>query len=126
MPVPPRYTLFHNLELRLDPACAGWITGGELTDISLNKGYFRFRDGRPVDLFALFLIIDAMPPAVMASQGVTAWIPTIELSVNIRNLPKTGSVSNAVSGHVSLPVEFWKPTGRSGMKKATSPQFPVR
>jgi hypothetical protein len=40
-----------------------------------------------VDLLSLFLIIDAMPPAVMATQGVTAWVPTIELSVNIRNLP---------------------------------------
>ena len=89
MSVPPSYTLFQNLDLRLDPACAGWMTGGELTDVSLNKGYFRFRDGRPLDLFPLFLIIDSMPPAAMASQGATAWVPTIELSVNVRNLPKT-------------------------------------
>lgn len=88
MPALPKYTLFNNLELRLDPSCAGWMIG-KMTDVSLNKGYFRFSDGRPVDLLSLFLIIDAMPPAVMATQGVTAWIPTIELSVNIRNLPKT-------------------------------------
>jgi hypothetical protein len=89
MPQLPKYTLFQNLELRLDPACAGWMTGGKLADVSLNKGYFRFRDGRPLDLFSLFLIIDSMPPAAMATQGVTAWVPTIELSVNVRNLPKT-------------------------------------
>ncbi len=89
LPQMPRYTLFDNLELRLDPACAGWMTGGKLTDISLNKGYFSFKDGRPIDLFSLFLIIDAMPPAVMSTQGVTAWVPTIELSVNIRNLPRS-------------------------------------
>jgi len=92
VPVPrmPGYSLFQNLELRLDPACTGWMTGGKLADKSLTKGYFRFVDGRPADLLSLFLIIDAMPPAVMASQGVTAWVPTIELSVNIRNLPQTG------------------------------------
>ena len=84
----PRYTLFHNLDLRLDPTCAGWMSG-KLTDISQNKGYFRFSDDRPVDLLALFLIIDAMPPAALATQGVTAWVPTIELSVNVRNLPQT-------------------------------------
>ena len=28
-------------------------------------------------------------PAAMATQGLTAWIPTIELSVNIRKLPQT-------------------------------------
>jgi len=88
-PYIPRYTLFQNLELRLDPVCTGWMTRGKLADKSLTKGYFRFADGRPVDALGLFLIIDAMPPAVMASQGATAWIPTIELSVNVRNLPKT-------------------------------------
>lgn len=89
MSVPPQYTLFRNLNLMLDPSCVGWMTGGTLTDVSINKGYFSFRDGRPVDLLSLFMIIDSMPPAAMASQGVTAWVPTIELSVNIRNLPKT-------------------------------------
>ena len=84
----PQYTLFQNLDLMLDPTCAGWITG-KLTDVSQNKGYFSFRDGRPIDLFSLFLIIDAMPPAALATQGVTAWVPTIELSVNVRHLPQT-------------------------------------
>jgi hypothetical protein len=84
----PKYTLFHNLDLRLDPSCAGWLTGN-LADVSQNKGYFSFHDGRPVDLISLFLIIDAMPPAVLATQGLTAWVPTIELSVNVRNLPQT-------------------------------------
>jgi hypothetical protein len=88
IPPIPKYTLFQNLDLRLDPTCAGWLTGN-LTDVSLNKGYFRFYDGRPVDLLSLFLIIDAMPPAVLATQGLTAWVPTIELSVNVRNLPQT-------------------------------------
>lgn len=85
----PKYSLFQNLELLLDPVCAGWMTKGKLAEKSLTRGYFRFTDGRPVDALALFLIIDAMPPAVMVSQGVTAWVPTIELSVNIRNLPST-------------------------------------
>jgi len=88
VPPMPKYTLFHNLDLRLDPSCAGWLSG-KLADVSQNKGYFRFSDGRPLDLLALFLIIDAMPPAALATQGVTAWIPTIELSVNVRNLPRT-------------------------------------
>jgi hypothetical protein len=88
MPHFPKYSLFKNLDLRLDPTCTGWMTG-KMTDISLNKGYFRFCDGRPLDLLSLFLMIDAMPPAAMATQGMTAWVPTIELSVNIRNLPET-------------------------------------
>jgi hypothetical protein len=89
VPSRPGYTLFQNLDLRLDPSCAGWMTRGKLADQSLTQGYLRFTDGRSVDTLSLFLIIDAMPPAVMASQGPTAWVPTIELSVNIRNQPQT-------------------------------------
>ena len=37
----------------------------------------------------LFRSIDSMPPAALATQGMNAWVPTIELSVNIRNLPQT-------------------------------------
>jgi hypothetical protein len=92
MPRLPQYTLFHHVDLRLDPACAGWLQGGPLADVSMNTGYFSFRDGRPIDFPALFLMIDAMPPAVMATQGMTAWVPTIELSVNVRNLPRTPRV----------------------------------
>ncbi|PKN88962.1 MAG: thioesterase family protein [Deltaproteobacteria bacterium HGW-Deltaproteobacteria-1] len=59
IPPMPKYSLFQNLDLRLDPGCAGWMFGK---------------------------LID---PAVMATQGMNAWVPTIELSVNIRNLPQT-------------------------------------
>lgn len=84
----PKYTFFHNIDLMLDPSCAGWLTGN-LANVSENKGYIRFHDNRPIDLISLFLIIDAMPPAVLATHGRTKWVPTVELSVNIRNLPKT-------------------------------------
>ena len=35
------------------------------------------------------LVADSFPPAVLSSQGMVAWVPTIEFSVNIRNLPTT-------------------------------------
>ena len=116
MPPMPQYTLFHNLDLRLDPTCAGWMAG-KLTDVSLNKGYFRFHDGRPIDLLALFLIIDSMPPAVVATQGVTAWVPTIELSVNVRNMPQTDRLKCSLrtrfitSGLLEADGEVWDEEG---------------
>jgi hypothetical protein len=116
MPARPQYSLFQNLDLRLDPACAGWITG-KLTDVSLNKGYFMFRDDRPIDLLSLFLIIDSMPPAAMATQGVTAWVPTIELSVNVRNLPQTNRLKCSLRtrfitcGLLEADGELWDEAG---------------
>lgn len=89
MPNLPGYTMFDHLEVKLDPACAGWLTGNGLSEISEQRGWLAFRDGRPFDALAVLLAADAFPPAILASCGAVAWVPTIELSVNIRNIPQT-------------------------------------
>jgi len=91
VPVPagiPKYTLFDQLDVLLDPVCAGWMQN-HLTDRSENKGWIKFRNQQPYDFLSLLLIADSLPPAVFATQGMMAWVPTIELSVNIRNLPQS-------------------------------------
>ena len=35
------------------------------------------------------MIADAFPPPVFVAYGPVAWVPTIELTVNVRNLPTT-------------------------------------
>jgi len=86
IPAIPNYSLMSNVDIRLDPACAGWMKGA-LSDRSEQKGWINFRKERPHDILSVLMIADAMPPAVMASRGMMAWVPTIELSVNIRNMP---------------------------------------
>ncbi len=90
MQIPPmgNYSVYENMEVRLDPRCAGWFTGS-LIDISEHKGWIRFQDNRLFDAPALLLAADAFPPPVFTSQGMVAWVPTIEFSVNIRNIPTT-------------------------------------
>jgi len=88
IPALPKYTIMENLDIRLDPACAGWMQG-KLADSSEQKGWIRFRSARPYDMAALFLVADAFPPPVFASQGLVSWVPTIELTVNIRSVPQT-------------------------------------
>jgi hypothetical protein len=88
IPELPGFTLYSQLDVRLDPACAGWMQG-RLTDKSEHRGWLTFKDGRPFDLFSVALAADAFPPPIFASQGMAAWVPTIELSVNIRNIPQT-------------------------------------
>lgn len=89
LPELPTYTLYDQMDLRLDPACTGWMTGGQLAEQSIQKGWIKFREDRPFDIPAIALIADSFPPAVLASQGIIAWVPTLELSLNIRSLPKT-------------------------------------
>jgi len=88
MPALPRFTFFNQMDVRLDPACAGWLRG-ELADRMEQKGWVRFKEPRPHDMISALLIADAFPPPVLAAYGMVAWVPTIELSVNVRNLPTT-------------------------------------
>jgi hypothetical protein len=86
---PPGCTFFDGVDLRLDPATAGW-TMGRLASTSELRGWIRFFDSRMIDYPSLLIIADAFPPPVFASQGKVAWVPTIELSINIRQLPSPG------------------------------------
>lgn len=86
VPEMPGYSLFGRMDIRLDPACTGWFEG-RLSDRSEIKGWIRFNDDRDFDVPSIMLAADAFPPAVFTSQGMVAWVPTIEFSINIRNLP---------------------------------------
>ena len=88
MPELPHYTLFENLDMRIDPASAVWLQG-KTVEKSEQKGWVKFRDGSSYEMLSLFLIADSIPPAIFVSQGPVAWVPTIELSTNIRNMPRT-------------------------------------
>ena len=90
IPVPefPKYTLFGQVDIRLDPVCTGWVSG-ELSDNSEMVGWIKFKNERPFDILSILLVADSFPPAVLSSQGLVAWVPTIEFSVNIRNIPTT-------------------------------------
>jgi len=88
IPEMPTYTLYSQMDTRLDPVCAGWMQG-RLSGKSEHKGWISFKDSRPYDAVAVALVADAFPPPLFASQGLIAWVPTIELSVNIRNIPVT-------------------------------------
>ena len=90
LPVPemPNYSLFSQLDVRLDPACTGWLSG-KLSAKSESKGYIKFKENRTFDVPSILLIADSFPPAVLSSQGIVAWVPTIELSVNVRKIPTT-------------------------------------
>lgn len=81
------YTLFGGVDVLLDPDSAGWMDG-QLTDRSELKGWIRFKDDRPFDDLSILLAIDSLPPPVFSSHGSFAWVPTLEMSVNIRNSPK--------------------------------------
>lgn len=64
------------------------LTSGQ----ALMRGWFAFRDDRPIDSVALLLASDAFPPAVFNLDVSTNWVPTVELTVHVRAVPAPGPV----------------------------------
>ncbi|MCX2967419.1 MULTISPECIES: thioesterase family protein [Streptomyces] len=99
------------LDLRLDPATAGWAVGapsgrGEM------RAWFALADGRDLDPLALLLAVDALPPTAF-ELGLRGWVPTVELTAHVRCRPAPGPVRVAVTtrnlagGFLEEDVEVW-------------------
>ena len=104
------------LEVRLDPATAGWTTGrpGGSSEVA---GWIRPVGGRPIDPLLLITLSDALPP-VSFDLGIPGWVPTIELTVHLRCLPAQGwlrVVQRArlvQGGWLDEECEIWDSTGQ--------------
>jgi len=74
------------LDTRLHPdqALAGQNPQAQMS------GWIRFADGAEPSLAALPLFADAFPPSPFALLGVVGWVPTVELTVQLRARPKPG------------------------------------
>ncbi len=66
------------VDLRLHPEDAGF-SDGTPSGRPRVRGWFRLRDGEPIDTVALVLAVDAFPPTVFNARLPVAWTPTVEL-----------------------------------------------
>lgn len=78
--------ILERLDVRLHPdeARAGSTGRAQVS------GWIRFRDGRDPDALATLLFADAFPPAVFGLLGAVGWVPTVELTVQVRRRPAPG------------------------------------
>ena len=110
------FNIVAHLETRLHPD-TGWIAGRP-TGIAEVSAYLRFRDGRPVDVWALPLFADALPPAMFELLPDREWVPTIELTVHVRAVPAPGWVRVlnrtrfVTDGWFEEDGEIWDASGR--------------
>jgi len=54
------------------------------------SGWMRFTDGSDPDPLSLLMFADAFPPPALSLYGPVGWVPTMELSVQVRALPAPG------------------------------------
>lgn len=78
--------ILSRLDVRIDPEFAEPGRAG----IAESRGWIRFSDGRPVDVLALVLFCDAFPPSLYSLLGRVGWVPTVELTIQIRRRPAPG------------------------------------
>ncbi len=101
--------ILSRLDVRIDPELAEPGAGGR-AEVA---GWIRFGDGRPVDTMGLVLFADAFPPSLYSLLGRVGWVPTIELTVQVRRRPKPGWIrarlrtSDLTDGMLVEDGELW-------------------
>ncbi|HZD71542.1 MAG TPA: thioesterase family protein [Actinomycetes bacterium] len=106
-----RVPIFDRVDLRLDPATAGWAKGRPHGRLEV-RGWARFRDDRPHDPLGLLQVVDALPPSSFG-LGIMSWAPTVALTVYLRDLPAAGWLRCVACGRLlqggwfDEEVEVW-------------------
>jgi len=114
---PAHVPLMDRLLVRIDPAHAGY-QHGEKSGEAVMTGWFAFADGRPMDTLALLLAADSFPPAVFNLHLPPGWVPTVELTVHVREQPSAGPLRcrfltrHVANGMFEEDGEVWDSAGR--------------
>lgn len=83
-PPPP---VVQRFEHRMAVEQMGWVWGEPTGDGAIG-GWARLAGGEPMDPFAVLVLADVYPPAVFNVPVRIGWVPTIELTVQLRRRPR--------------------------------------
>ncbi len=72
------------IEQRIDPSTAMGTTPGPEV-----RGWMKLLDDEPLDTLALVLASDSLPPTVFNTHLEPSWVPTVQMTIHIRNRPTT-------------------------------------
>src|SRR5262245_38313999 len=112
-PLPPPFVGM--VEIRLHPEDAVFRTGP--SGNARMRGWFRLRDGEPLDSIALVQAVDAFPPTSFNANLPVSWTPTVELTAHVRRHACDGwlgcafSTRNIAGGYLETDGEIWDEAG---------------
>ena len=81
-------------------------------------GWVAHRDGSDPDVISLLMFADATPPPIFTVFGPVGWVPTIELTVQVRGHPAPGPLQlRLASRHMTQGIleedgEYWDSAGQ--------------
>lgn len=82
------------------------------------SGWVQHRDRADPDALSMLMFADSFPPPVFTVYGLVRWVPTVELSVQVRAHPAPGPLqARFYTRHLSRGVleedgEFWDSSGQ--------------
>lgn len=113
----PKFLAIHErMDLAFSPDHAGWMRG-ELPGRPEHLVRYRFLDGTAPDVLALPFFADCVPPTVFALFGPGGWVPTLELTVQVRARPSPGVMTGRyrtrylTRGLMEVDGEIWDAQG---------------
>ncbi len=116
--IPPRTLNFtHRVDIAYPPDYTKWFAGDE-NAAAEHVGYIQFADKTPADLIALIIFSDSFPPPIFNKFGPSGWVPTLELTVQLRAKPAAGwllaryRTRYATNGLVEVDGEIWDANGQ--------------
>jgi acyl-CoA thioesterase len=92
-------------------------------------GWVAHRDGADPDVISLLMFADSFPPPVFTVFGPVGWVPTIELTVQVRAHPAPGPLQvrlatrHATNGIVEEDGEYWDSAGNLVMISRQTAKF---
>jgi acyl-CoA thioesterase len=117
----PTFPIQERFDHRQPPELAAWAVGRP-TGRGEMGGYLRFADavdGDAVDSLGLLVVADCYAPAIFnTAPGRTSWVPTIELTVQVRARPAPGyltsrfTTSAITDGYLEEDGQIWDASGR--------------
>ena len=105
-----------NVDLRI--AEGGEVFRGEAPDGSGEYcGWGQLADGSDPDVISLLMFADAFPPPAFSILGLVGWVPTVELTVQVRAHPAPGPLQmrlgsrHLTEGVIDEDGEIWDSSG---------------
>ena len=104
------------IDLRMHPDDIGFTRGAPSGQLRV-RGWFRLRDGEPLDSIGMLTAVDAFPPTIFNSDIPVAWTPTVELTAHLRARPAPGwlrcsfTTRFVTAGFIEEDGELWDDTG---------------
>jgi len=114
--IAPHLRMYDQFNMRFDPACCGW-NQGKFPDKAEMNAWVEFKDKSPFDVFSLLMVPDMLPPVIFTRYGANGWVPTIEMTVNVRALPECSRLQvrartrYMTQGLLEEDVEIWDDKG---------------